>query len=123
MRGIIGMASNAADMGALENGDGRVTVTRNQRLDQLYALQTSDPRRYKSEEVQSELKRLVGECSQTSWTRWHPMIFLHQRGSAARPAAFQFFPHPTLQTVFARPWASVGSWAAHPTPEHRKEPS
>jgi hypothetical protein len=56
--GMSALAKAGADHGMLENGDGGVTPSRDQRLDEIYEMQTKDPKKYRSRAIQDELIRL-----------------------------------------------------------------
>jgi hypothetical protein len=58
VKGMVALAKQNSDAGVLDIGDGRPSPSRDGRLDELYALQTSDYKKYKSKAVQDEILQL-----------------------------------------------------------------
>jgi hypothetical protein len=57
VRGMVALGKASGDAGMLDFGDSAGT-SRSGRLEEIYAMQTEDPKRYRSKEIQDELFRL-----------------------------------------------------------------
>src|SRR5262249_12474148 len=58
VRGMVNLARQNGDHGMIERGDGRATIPRDTRLDELCGLQRTNPKQYKSKAVQDEIYQL-----------------------------------------------------------------